>query len=242
VEVNRPDRATRYRVGKSDAIDAEMAARAVLAGVAAGVPKTGAGNVEMIRVLKMAKDSAIKACTQSINEIKGLLVTAPAPLRESLSSLTIGKLLNRCATLRPGELDSPTAATKHALRLLARRILNLRGEARTLETQINELITATAPQLLDLFGVVPNSAAALLTPPATTPNGSIPKQPAPPSAESAQSRHHPANQPTPTQPRRRPPRQRRTPPHHRGPPAMAPPTRDYRDRRLTEGKMVGSIP
>ena len=34
VEVNRPDRSTRFRKGKSDPADAEMAARAVLAGVA----------------------------------------------------------------------------------------------------------------------------------------------------------------------------------------------------------------
>ena len=34
VEVNRPDRSVRYRKGKSDPTDAEMAARAVLAGVA----------------------------------------------------------------------------------------------------------------------------------------------------------------------------------------------------------------
>ena len=34
IEVNRPDRSVRRRKGKSDATDAEMAARAVLAGVA----------------------------------------------------------------------------------------------------------------------------------------------------------------------------------------------------------------
>ena len=34
IEVNRPDRSVRHRKGKSDPTDAEMAARAVLAGVA----------------------------------------------------------------------------------------------------------------------------------------------------------------------------------------------------------------
>ena len=38
VEVNRPDRSTRYRKGKSDPTDAEMAARAVLVGVADASP------------------------------------------------------------------------------------------------------------------------------------------------------------------------------------------------------------
>ncbi len=46
VEVNRPDRSTRYRKGKSDPTDAEMAARAVLAGVANATPKTGQGEVD----------------------------------------------------------------------------------------------------------------------------------------------------------------------------------------------------
>ena len=43
VEVNRPDRSTRYRKGKSDPTDAEMAARSVLAGVAKATPKSGGG-------------------------------------------------------------------------------------------------------------------------------------------------------------------------------------------------------
>ena len=63
VEVNRSDRSTRYRKGKSDPTDAEMAARAVLAGVADATPKSGEGEIEMIRMLKSAKDSAVKART-----------------------------------------------------------------------------------------------------------------------------------------------------------------------------------
>ena len=69
VEDNRPDRSTRYRKGRSDPTDAEMAARAVLAGVADAIPKSGQGEVEMIRMLKSAKDSAVKAGTQAIRAI-----------------------------------------------------------------------------------------------------------------------------------------------------------------------------
>lgn len=65
VEVNRPDPAIRHRLGKRDPIDAEIAARAVLPGVATGTPKAGDGRVEMIRMLKIARDSAVKARTQS---------------------------------------------------------------------------------------------------------------------------------------------------------------------------------
>ena len=78
IEVNRPDRSVRYRKGKSDPTDAEMAARSVLAGVADAIPKSGEGEVEMIRMLKSAKNSAIVARTQAVNQMKALVLTAPA--------------------------------------------------------------------------------------------------------------------------------------------------------------------
>ena len=88
IEVNRPDRSVRYRKGKSDPTDAEMAARAVLSGVADATPKSGEGEVEMIRMLKSTKNSAVKARTQAVNQMKALIVTAPAELRERLDGLT----------------------------------------------------------------------------------------------------------------------------------------------------------
>ena len=119
VEVNRPDRSVRYRKGKSDPTDAEMAARAVLAGVDDATPKSGQGEVEMIRMLKSAKDSAVKARTQAINQMKALVVTAPAGLRETLAGLASGALATRCKSFRIGRLGDPTAAAKYALRWLA---------------------------------------------------------------------------------------------------------------------------
>ena len=71
IDVNRSDRSVRYRKGKSDPTDAESAARAVLAGVADATPKRGDGEVEMIRMVKSTKDSAVKARTQAINQIEG---------------------------------------------------------------------------------------------------------------------------------------------------------------------------
>jgi len=50
-EVNRPDRSTQRRIGKDDTIDAEAAARALIAGTASGIPKAGDALVEMIRML-----------------------------------------------------------------------------------------------------------------------------------------------------------------------------------------------
>jgi transposase len=84
VEVDRPDRRTRRQRGKSDPIDAEAAARAVLAGTATAPAKRRDGIVESIRALRAARSGAIKARTAAINQLKGLLVTAPASLREAL--------------------------------------------------------------------------------------------------------------------------------------------------------------
>jgi transposase len=162
LEVNRPDRATRRRLGKSDPIDAEMAARLVLAGVATTIPKTGGGPIEMLRMLKLAKDSATKTRTQSLNQIKALLVTAPAELREALTGLPSGQLVDRCVALRPGPLTSTVAVAKYTLRLLARRHLELRQEIQTLELEIKRLVSIAAPALLHVFGVKGDGAATLL--------------------------------------------------------------------------------
>ena len=106
-EVNRPDRSVRYRKGKSDPTDAEMAARAVIAGVADATPKSGEGEVEMLRMLKSAKDSAVKARTQAVNQMRALVVTAPAALRETLDGLTATALAAPMQELPPGASRKP---------------------------------------------------------------------------------------------------------------------------------------
>ena len=84
LEVNRPDRAARRRRGKSDPVDAEAAARAVQAGEVTIVPKAADGQVEMLRSLRVARTTAMRARTQAVNALRSLLVTAPAELREQL--------------------------------------------------------------------------------------------------------------------------------------------------------------
>ena len=162
VEVNRPDRSTRYRKGKSDPTDAEMAARSVLAGVADATPKSGQGEVEMIRMLKTAKDSAIKARTQAINQMRALVVTAPAELRETLDGLSTGALATRCKSFRPGRLDDPTAAAKYTLRSLACRYRQLSAEVHDLEAELTRLTRTASSTLVSIFGVGPDTAATLL--------------------------------------------------------------------------------
>ncbi len=161
-EVNRPDRSTRRRLGKDDSIDAESAARSVQAGTAQGTPKSGDHNVEMIRVLKIARDSALKSRTQAINQIKSMIVTAPAELRESLKGLKGIKLVGHCAGFRPRQITTPAAATKLSLRTLAQRYRYLSAEISTIDPELARLTKETAPELVNAFGMGPNTAAALL--------------------------------------------------------------------------------
>jgi transposase len=129
LEVNRPDRAARRRRGKSDPVDAEAAARAVQAGEVTIVPKAADGQVEMLRSLRVARTTAMRARTQAVNALRSLLVTAPAELREQLRGLSVVRLVRVAATLDPGRLTSPTAAAMLALRTLARRYQVLEGRS-----------------------------------------------------------------------------------------------------------------
>ncbi|MFJ3939495.1 IS110 family RNA-guided transposase [Streptomyces parvus] len=163
IDVDRPDRKTRRMKGKSDPIDAYAAAMAVLSGRAAGIPKSRDGVVEAVRVLRLARRSAVKARTQAMNQIRGLLVSAPAMLREQVTGLDRAALVRTPARLRPGEdLSRPLAATRGALRRLARRLQALDSEITELDAEIGPLVKQAAPQLLELFGVGPETAGQRL--------------------------------------------------------------------------------
>jgi transposase len=162
VEVNRGDRRARRANGKSDTLDAELAARSVLAGQSTAVPKAADGSVEMMRQLKIARDTAVKARTSAIISLKQIIVNAPAELRESLAGLPDKALIDRCAGFRPGPLDSTTASAKHTLRALARRWLNLNDEIHDHDRHLDQLTADTSPTLRDGFGIGVDTAAEML--------------------------------------------------------------------------------
>ena len=83
----RPNRQLRYHHGKSDSLDAESAARSVLNGQTTAQAKAQTGSSEIIRHLKVAHDSAVKAKSQAINTLKALIVNAPADLRDTLDGV-----------------------------------------------------------------------------------------------------------------------------------------------------------
>lgn len=162
LEVNRPDRRLRHLHGKNDTLDAESAARAVLGGTATAVPKSAEGTAEMIRQVKIAKDTAVTARSQAMITLKSVLVTAPAELREHLEPLTDTQLLGACRTLRYDALTGPAEATRYTLRALAQRYGELDREARLHERVLQTLTQRAAPELTSRFGIGPDSAAELL--------------------------------------------------------------------------------
>jgi transposase len=163
VEVDRPNRQSRRRTGKSDPADAIEAARAALSGRAQGAGKAKDGNVEAIRALVVAKRSARDTKIKTMNQIRHLGFTAPDELRERLAGVSRKDLAATAAALRPGDGGDQVAfATKTALCLLGRRVLALEAEKEHLDNLLAKLVEKTAPELLGLFGVGVDTAAALL--------------------------------------------------------------------------------
>jgi transposase len=163
IEVDRPDRRTRRRRGKSDPVDAEAAARAVQAGTATGQPKAADGRVEAIRALRVARRSAVKARTQAANQLHALVVTAPDGLRARLRPLGIAALVEMAARFRAAACPrTPEAATRLALRSIARRYQALTHEIATLDRHLDQLVADAAPPLVAIKGVGTDTAGTLL--------------------------------------------------------------------------------
>jgi transposase len=162
LEVSRPDRRLRRDLGKSDPIDAEAAARAVLAGTALGQPKAGTGAAESLRHLRAARQAALKARTQAANQLRALLLHAPEQLRTLRDQTNPGRLAASCARLRPATATSQADLLKHTLRSIASRWLALDTEIRTLDKLIDPLLRSAVPVLLARRGIGPDVAATLL--------------------------------------------------------------------------------
>ncbi|MGW3819765.1 IS110 family transposase [Streptomyces sp. NPDC005046] len=159
IEVNRPDRAERRRLGKSDPIDAYAAARAVLSGRAHAAPRDD--TVAGIRALHNAAHSAVKARTAALNQISQLLVTAPQTIRARYERLTGTARTKALARLRPTG-DAVHVAVLTALKSLACRVQELTCEHETLTKALDADVTTQNPGLRATYGVGPDTAAQLL--------------------------------------------------------------------------------
>jgi transposase len=116
----------------------------------------------MIRSLRVARATAMKARTQAINALKALVVTAPEELREQLRGLSTVSLVRAAARFEPGAVTTPDGRGRLALRALACRYQILSIELTALDAELARLTATVAPRLVALFGVGPDSAGALL--------------------------------------------------------------------------------
>jgi transposase len=154
LEVERPQRNERVH-GKSDALDALRAARALLAQKRPLRPRA-AGERAALQALLATRESAVAARAAALCQLRAVIVAAPEGLRGRLRTLTRTALLRRCAAL--GGSDGIALA----LRALARRVQALDREARTLAREIETIVERLAPTLLNQPGIGPVTAAQLL--------------------------------------------------------------------------------
>lgn len=176
-EIARPARAAERRLaGKNDTLDAEHAARQLLAGHGLSAPKTADGAVETIRLVKIAYDGAVQARTTTMITLKATLATGSEALRAKLEKLTDHKLITACAALEgPTPLppvrrgapavvvpNDPEAAMRHVLSSMAQRWLALHEEAKAHAASLKILTVAAAPRLVEAVGVGYDTAAQML--------------------------------------------------------------------------------
>lgn len=163
VEVIRPTRQIRRMRGKSDEIDAYAAAHIALAGVETVTPKTATATVEAIRVIDVARRGAVKARSETIQQIKSLLVTAPELIRAECRGLSTVRLVARLAGWRARSADDQVAAcTRTALKRLAVRYQHLDSEITSHKADLTHLVQAVNPALLQANGIGVATAAQLL--------------------------------------------------------------------------------
>ena len=126
------------------------------------LPRSGERR-EALRLLLVARRSAVDVRREALGQLRGVIVTAPDKLREELRGLPVGRLLVRCSRLRRSSaISADELATRLVLRSLARRIEAATLEAAELERELLGHLRALAPALLDEPGVGPIVAAQLI--------------------------------------------------------------------------------
>ena len=148
-EVSSTARGERRLQGKDDLLDATRVARSALASTARALPRSGERQ-EALRLLLLARRSAVDVRRIAIVQLRSVIVTAPESLRDQLRRLPLGELLRRCSHFRRSSSRTPDQlATILVLRSLAQRIQAATREASELEREILAHVRALVPELLD---------------------------------------------------------------------------------------------
>jgi transposase len=162
VEVERPKRAERRRGGKSDRIDALIAARKALAGDGLSTRRRG-GTRQAIGALLVGHRSCTRERTRLLNELQALVTTAPVALRETLGGSTGQVLATRLLATRRRRVALETEQIiLDTLRDLATRARALSRHAASYKRKLDTLLRGLDAELLNERGIGPISAAKLL--------------------------------------------------------------------------------
>ena len=112
-------------------------------------------------MLRVAFCSARDTRTRLALQIRDLIVTAPATLRESMPAKTADRVAH-CAGFRPKDPREPLEATRLALKTLSRRYQELSEEMAELTKILDQLTKEANPALRAAKGVGVDVASILL--------------------------------------------------------------------------------
>lgn len=120
------------------------------------------GACEALRIINVARRSAIKASTQAINQLRALLVSAPQDVRDKLWKSKPHECVTACINSEVSEHSPLRIALCSTLRSLAKRWMALTEELNELDESLDKLTRKYASNLRSQFGVGPQTAATLL--------------------------------------------------------------------------------
>jgi len=154
IEFDRPRGKASKDGAKSDELDAVRAARETLGRTRLHEPRAHDGHREALRVHTVTRAGVVRARTAATNELKALVLTAPDDLRQELRHLTTRSLVKRCVAFR----DTPQRpiaerCARNTMRSIARRIICFNDEVAVHDTAMKQLIDEAAPQLVAEPGI-----------------------------------------------------------------------------------------
>lgn len=161
-EAPKPTSTARRRGGKSDALDAVHAARAVLAAEHTATPRAD-GDREALRILHACRRHYTDTRTATVNLFKSLILTADDGLRDEFRGrntdqqvrhavgLTVNDDTDALGRLRRDHLTALATQIQELDRLLAANLRQIRG-----------LVASMCPALIDQPGIGPVTAAVAL--------------------------------------------------------------------------------
>lgn len=153
----KKERRRRRGEGKDDAMDAERAARDVLAADGTSVPKLRGGWVDDLRSLLVARDRCVSARVEAHAAALSLARCAPDAERRRWEGMSQQAMMTAMAGI---EGEGATALGRSML-ALARAWRVCTDEAEALEAELRRVLERSCPSLLAVYCCGPVSAAQL---------------------------------------------------------------------------------